>query len=129
MPRLGNLVLVAGLLAALVALAACSGGGAAASVTPPPDADASLVAQSTKFDQQTLTVPAGRATRLFFKNLDSQPHNVAIFTDASKSTKAFTGETITDAAIVYDIPPLQPGTYPFHCDVHPDMTGTITVGG
>ncbi len=23
----------------------------------------------------------------------------------------------------------QPGNYPYHCEIHPEMTGTVTVGG
>jgi plastocyanin len=34
-----------------------------------------------------------------------------------------TGPTTT----TYDIPALKPGTYYFHCDVHPTMNGTATV--
>jgi plastocyanin len=28
---------------------------------------------------------------------------------------------------VYDVPALASGTYQLHCDVHPEMHGTITV--
>jgi plastocyanin len=31
------------------------------------------------------------------------------------------------AKVTYDIPALDPGTYYFHCDVHPTMSGNVTV--
>jgi plastocyanin len=120
-----------GLLGALVivAVAACSGGGAAASLTPPPGINATVTAQNNEFIEQTIEVPAGRSTRLFFKNLDGQPHNIAIYADASAAQSLFVGETITNAAQEYDVPALAPGDYFFRCDVHPDMTGTVKAAG
>jgi plastocyanin len=120
-----------GLLGAFVilAVAACSGGGAVASLTPPPGVDATVTAQNNKFIAQAIQLPAGRPTRLFFKNLDGQPHNVAIYADSSAAQSLFVGETITNAAQVYDVPALDPGEYFFRCDVHPDMTGTVKVAG
>lgn len=116
--------------AALVAvLAACTGGGAAASATPPPDAAVTIAAKDNKFDQASVDVPAAAAFRMFFKNLDGVPHNVAVFTDSSAATSIYVGETITDAATTYDVPALQPGTYFFRCDVHPDMTGSLVAEG
>lgn len=113
--------------ALIAALAACSGGGAAASVTPPPDADLTIVAKDSKFDQASITAHAGEGFQLFFRNLDGLPHNVAIFTDASASTSLFVGVTITNAAVLYEVPPLQPGEFFFRCDLHPDMKGTVVV--
>jgi plastocyanin len=106
-------------------LAACSGGGAAASVTPPPDAVVTITAKDNQFDQAAVDVPAAADFGLFFKNLDGVPHNVAVFTDSSAAKSIFVGQTITDAATTYDVPALEPGTYFFRCDVHPDMTGSL----
>jgi plastocyanin len=116
------------LLGALLifSVAACSGGGAAASLTPPPGVDATVTAKGNAFIEQTIQLPAGRVARLFFKNLDGQPHNVAIYADASAAQSLFVGETIRNAAQVYDVPALDPGDYFFQCDVHPEMTGTVT---
>jgi plastocyanin len=108
-------------------LAAC-GGGAAASITPPPDADASVTAQNNAFDIGSLSLPA-EPSKVFFKNLDSQPHNIAIYTDESAGQKLFGGEVITNAATTYEIPALPGGSYLFRCDVHPDMKGSVTIGG
>ena len=113
--------------ALIAALAACSGGGAAASITPPPGVDLTISAKDLKFDQASVMAPAGTAFQLFFRNLEGLPHNVAIFTDASASTSLFVGETITNAAVLYEVPALQPGEYFFRCDLHPEMKGTVVV--
>lgn len=55
--------------------------------------------------------------------------NFAIYTDPSAAGKLFVGELITNAASTYEIPALTAGQYFFRCDAHPDMTGTVTVGG
>jgi plastocyanin len=56
-------------------------------------------------------------------------HNIAIYTDSSLGTNLFPGEIVTGpAAVDYRIPPLEPGTYYFHCDVHPTMQGSVAVG-
>jgi plastocyanin len=112
----------------IVALAACSGGGAAASITPPPGVDASVTAQDNSFVQKTFELPAGKPAALFFKNLDGQPHNIAIYVDAAHSQSLFVGENVTNAAQTYAVPALDAGQYFFRCDVHPDMTGTVKAG-
>lgn len=125
MTTIRTLLAAAGLV---VAVAACSG-GAAASVTPPPDADASITAPDNSFVEQTIELPAGEPTQVFLRNLDGQPHNVAIYTDSTASRPLFVGENVTNAALAYSVPALEAGEYFFRCDVHPSMTGTITVGG
>ena len=126
MPTIRQLLATA---AVVVAVAACSGGGAAASITPPPDADASVTAQNTSFAQTSIELPAGKPTHVFFKNLDGEPHNIAIYTDSSASKSLFVGDKINNAAQTYSVPALDAGTYFFRCDVHPSMTGTVQVGG
>jgi plastocyanin len=112
-----------------LALTACSGGGgAAASLTAPPDAAASIDANNLKFSTSELAVPAGAPFKLFFRNLEGVPHNVAIYRDSSASEKLFTGETITNVAVTYDVPAMTAGEYFFRCDVHPDMNGTVRAG-
>lgn len=115
---------------ALVAiLTACSGGGSAASASPPAEADLTVNAEGNAFDPATITLTAGEETTVFFRNLDGMPHNIAIYTDDSATASLFVGDTITDAAVTYEIPALEPGEYFFRCDVHPDMTGTVVVEG
>lgn len=110
-------------------LAACSGGGSAASPSPPVEADLTVNAEGNAFAPATITLTAGEPTTVFFRNLDGQPHNIAIYTDDTATESLFVGETITDATVTYEIPALEPGEYFFRCDVHPDMTGTVVVEG
>ncbi len=109
-------------------LTACSAGGAAASVSPPPDAAATIDANSLKFSAAELAVPADASFKLFFRNLEGVPHNVAIYRDSSASEKMFVGETVTNVATTYAVPAIPAGEYFFRCDVHPDMNGTVRAG-
>jgi plastocyanin len=95
------------------------GGGAKVTVT----------AQGLQFDTDRITLPPGAPSTIHFENNDPGiQHNIAIFTDSSLGTNLFRGEIVTGpAAVDYRIPPLEPGTYYFHCDVHPTMNGTVEV--
>jgi heme/copper-type cytochrome/quinol oxidase subunit 2 len=110
-------------------------GGPAAQQTPTgPVKEISLIAKNIKFDQATLTVPAGSSVKLTVDNQDvAIPHNIAIYT----SQEAATGGEAPIAAtkiengpaqqtIVFNAP--EAGSYYFRCDVHPTaMTGTFIV--
>jgi plastocyanin len=81
------------------------------------------------FDPKTLTAPAGQAFSIAFKNNDAGlPHNVAIYTDSSRSRSLFVGETFPGPkTVIYDVKAIPAGTYFFVCDVHAaTMTGTFT---
>jgi plastocyanin len=120
-----RLATVAGI--ALV-IAACSAGPTVSGI-PETSLDASLpriTAHNTAFTTPSLTLTGSGPHEIAFDNQDSQPHNVGIL-DAS-GTEVFKGGIIQGpAGIEYDIPALAPGTYSFRCDVHPQMTGTITI--
>jgi plastocyanin len=105
------------------------GGTAGGGATVQPS---TVVASGLSFDTDTLTIPAGTATTLEFDNQDAgTPHNIAIYpseSQVSSDAALFQGEIVTGPAkTTYDIPALDPGTYYFHCDVHPTMNGTVTV--
>jgi plastocyanin len=74
-----------------------------------------------------LEAAAGQAFVLEFDNNDAGiPHNVEI-KDASGAS-VFKGQIITGPAKAsYQVPALPAGSYMFLCDVHPNMTGTVTV--
>ena len=126
MPTIRSVVAVMCLAATVVA---CSGGGAAASASPPPDADTTITAQGNVFQPAELRLAADTPQKVFFKNLDSVPHNVAIYADQSASQQLFIGEVITNAAVTYNVPAIAAGQYFFRCDVHPEMRGAVVVGG
>jgi mono/diheme cytochrome c family protein len=97
-------------------------------VTPAPgETVVKLEAQNIAFLQTSLSGPANAAFVLAFDNEDaSVPHNVVIVNGSG--TAVFTGDIFNGAATTnYSIPALAAGAYTFHCAVHPNMTGTLTI--
>ena len=88
-----------------------------------------VTAKSLAFSTKEIDLPAGQAVTLTFDNQDPGiPHNIAIYTDASKAKNLFRGAEFPGVASQpYDIPALDPGTYYFQCDVHNTMNGTVVV--
>lgn len=83
------------------------------------------------FDTDCLAAPAGTVFTIVFDNKDRGiPHDVAIFTDPSATRALFTGAIIVGPkTVTYRVTALPPGTYFFHCNVHPfQMHGTFVVG-
>jgi plastocyanin len=106
----------------------------AATPTPAPGqpmASINLTAQNMAFSLSTITVPAGALVTVHFTNLDPLPHNFAVFTNSSLQQVIFRGQVIMgpNATATYQFTaPSQPGTYFFHCDVHPTvMMGQFVV--
>ncbi|HUG47221.1 MAG TPA: cupredoxin domain-containing protein [Candidatus Limnocylindria bacterium] len=112
-------------LLALVVLAGCATTAAPGKPTPVSDADATISSGSMSFDATTLDVPAGRPFTLLYVNRTPMPHNVAIYSDASASNSLFVGEVIGEQSITYEVPAMPAGEYYFHCDLHPEMNGTV----
>jgi plastocyanin len=91
-----------------------------------PATTVTIVAHGEAFDQTQLTVPANQTFAVAFDNEDSQPHNVAIRGNgATRAGEIFSGP----GERTYVFAGLPAGTYAFLCDVHPNMAGTIVVGG
>jgi plastocyanin len=67
-----------------------------------------------------LSVPAGGA--ITWTNLDRAPHTVSFDDGSCASGSIAAGASRT---VRYDVP----GTYPFHCAIHPAMTGSLEVKG
>lgn len=107
----------------------CPGTGGTATVT---DGEVRLCADDLAFDATTIEAPAGEEFNITFTNAESQPHNVAVYTEAGGGgEEIFIGEVITGPDVTTQVPVdgLEPGTYYFRCDVHPEMEGTIVVEG
>jgi plastocyanin len=114
-------------LASMPASAAAS--RAPAAQCAPSGTSLQISAKNLSFDKKCLAAPANTPFTIAFKNEDALPHDVAIFTNSSATTKLFVGSYITGPkTVTYHVPPLKPGTYYFRCDNHPTlMTGTFVV--
>jgi plastocyanin len=117
------------LIASLNARPPAAQASAAAAVGAAPlSSELHVVAQGIRFDQATLTAPAGQPLTIVFENRDAVPHNIAIFDSPSMAKRLFSGALVTGpATATYAVPALPAGTYYFHCDVHPNMNGTLVV--
>jgi plastocyanin len=124
-----RLVLSLGLVAAAGLFAACGGVSAAPATdapatSAPAGSGSTVVAKDLKFQQTSVSVPAGAAFDLVLDNQEAAPHNIAISADTGASV--FKGEIVSNAKVTYSVPALAAGAYPFICEVHPEMKGTIT---
>jgi plastocyanin len=108
--------------------------------TPPPSGGAgattfTLVAKNIQFDKRSLTVPANTEVTIELNNQDPGVlHNVAVYRSKSSTTNPLVPGSNAMApfagpgtkTLTFKTP--GPGTYYFHCDVHPDtMNGSFIV--
>ena len=70
------------------------------------------------FGPQAVTVKAG--TTVHWTNHDTEAHTV------TSNTSAF-GSPVLQPGTSYSFTFTKPGTYRYHCTIHPFMTGTVTV--
>lgn len=147
-----KLGLAAWLGAATLILSACAGGGAtpapatpgpqapttatasepAATETPVPPSEAASSCEvvvgdgSTPADIAGFAFPAGLSVAagasITWTNRDRAPHTVTFDDGSCSSGSLGAGASKT---VRYDVP----GTYPFHCAIHPNMTGSLEVKG
>jgi len=111
-PRRGRFARVP--VAAMVALAVLVTVGADA----PAQAPASVEIENSNYLPPSLTVPAGTTVRWI--NLDEETHTVT-------STTGLFGSGGLDLKEEYSHTFTAPGVYPYTCDLHPHMRGTIVV--
>lgn len=78
-----------------------------------------VVAKDIAF-QNEVTIPVGE--ELFLDNQDVAPHTLTADDGSFDSGQVSAGEVSEGIAV-----PSEPGSYAFHCEVHPSMTGTLTV--
>ncbi|HET6381040.1 MAG TPA: cupredoxin domain-containing protein [candidate division Zixibacteria bacterium] len=89
-----------------------------------------ISANNMEFDAPCMVANAGEAFTIEFTNMESVPHNVAVYTDSSTSEELGKTEIITgpDATAEVEVGPLDAGEYWFDCQVHPtQMNGTLYV--
>jgi plastocyanin len=71
----------------------------------------------------TFSAPtAGPGASVTVANRDGFPHTV------SADDGSFDSGTVDAGATGTFVAPAAPGTYQFHCEIHPQMSGTLTVG-
>lgn len=97
--------------------------------TPTAGDAVAISAVGIAFEQKEVSAPAGTPFVIRFDNRDAGiPHNVEI--KDSMGMSIFKGEVFNGlASRDYQVPALAAGTYQFVCTVHPNMVGTLTVGG
>jgi plastocyanin len=124
-----NRLLSLAMVALALTLTACSGNSSGPPAGPSIDPDAlKITAKDLQFSTSTLVAPADEAFQIAFENQESAPHNVAIYRDAAATEEVFVPEPFGGpAAATYEVPALEAGTYIFRCDIHPEMSGEITV--
>lgn len=78
----------------------------------------------------TLEVAAGEEVVVVFENRESAPHDVDIYETQEGMDERRAEEVIFESdpfpgpdQRVYEFEAPEPGTYPFHCSVHPQMVG------
>ena len=92
------------------------------------DGELTITADDLAFDTACIALPAGEAITLILVNDDTDPHNLAIYTDSSKGTELFAGEIVDGGeTFEYEVGPLDAGTFYFDCTVHPTMSGSVVV--
>ena len=87
-----------------------------------------VTAQNIAFQPTSLAAPAGTPLSFVLVNADAGvPHNLAIV-DGSGAER-FASEIVAGPTqLTFATPALEAGRYTFLCKVHPNMTGTLSVG-
>jgi plastocyanin len=88
-----------------------------------------ITVNGTKFDKNCLAAPANQAFTISFDNKDQLAHNIAILESHSATEAMFKAEVARGPGQrTLNVGALRPGTYAFHCEVHPAlMSGTFVV--
>jgi plastocyanin len=121
--------LIVGLVIAQIGIGEGEASGSAPAETRAGGAN-TVSAQNVQFDTDSIELTAGEETTLTFVNDDSSStqHNISIYETEAAERNLFEGQVIPGGQEVqYDIPALKEGEFYFQCDVHPSMSGTVTV--
>jgi plastocyanin len=141
-PHRRRAVLAVLLVAATAALGACGdddgGDSVTGPTTPPPDAVqvSTVTIQGMAFDPPSITIPVNNQVEWTNKDL-TDPASASTGTPDT-SAVATQHAVVSDDGTTFDSGPLdglatftytflEPGTYAYHCSIHPTMTGTVVV--
>lgn len=133
--RRGALIALA--MVMVSALAACSGGddasesadGSGSGTATVADGAVEITAADLAFDVSTIEAPAGEDFTITLVNNDSAPHNISIYSEEGGDEIVLGDTAEADQTVAVDVSTLEPGTYYFQCDIHPDMNGSLVVEG
>jgi len=75
--------------------------------------------QGMAFTPATVTVAIG--TKIVWTNMDTDAHTVT-----SDDGTSFNSGNISSGG-TFNFTPTQTGSFPYHCSIHPSMTGTVQV--
>ena len=75
------------------------------------------------FTPKTITVKTGSIVR--WENKDSSPHRIIFIDKDGRDTSV--DSTVLSSTQSWGNKFDKPGTYPYYCKIHPDMTGTVIV--
>jgi plastocyanin len=89
-----------------------------------------VVAEELAFSPTEVEVPADAPATITLDNRDDVgtfgQHNLAVYEDDSYAAQIAATELISGPGTgSVELPALAEGAYPFRCDVHPQMTGTV----
>ncbi|WP_406114125.1 cupredoxin domain-containing protein [Kitasatospora purpeofusca] len=102
--------------------AASSSAASSSAASSAPAGAVTVTIKDFKFDPATLTVAPG--TTITVTNQDSAGHTL---TAIAPNAGAFDTGLLEQGKSATITAPTTPGSYPFHCDIHPTMTGTLVV--
>jgi plastocyanin len=88
-----------------------------------------ISADQLLFSAPCMVAPADTDFVIRLTNDEAQPHNVAIYSDSTATTKYLGGEVFTGPGVTKESPvaALPAGDYYFRCDVHLEMNGALYV--
>ena len=88
-----------------------------------------VVAQNTAFKSQCLAAPANVQFTVSYENKDSIGHNIVFLESHTATQVMFRADIFAGPATkTFTAGPFKPGTYAFHCEVHPgQMSGAFVV--
>lgn len=107
-----------------------SGGAMGAEPTCSPEGSSLMItANNTTFNKECLAVPANQPFTIALDNKQTLTHSLAILEGHTSSNVLFRGDIFAGPkSTTYNVAGLPPGTYVFHCEVHPgQMRGTFIV--
>lgn len=126
MKRVFYILLSLMIIAGLAVVVSCGGSTATTTTTPPqtsppttgPGGSFEITIQGEAFSPATINVAAG--TTVIWMNRDPVAHTVTSDTDVFASGTLSQGDSFS---FIFT----ESGVYPYHCTIHPNMRGTVTV--